>query len=197
MPGEEETRGKRHGQPFVRIEGDGVGLLNSAHQAAVPVREKNSGSISAIDVEPDVIASANLVNQRNFINRARARRSGSSYNAEWLLAGRQIFFDRYLELLHIELQALVYRNSAERPASQPQQACGLIQRMMPFHRCIKNRLSANGSNTVLNHIRKARGERHGQRAVIRFVSACGKRSAGSSSPSDQVPDPANGFSLDS
>src|ERR1700675_3744789 len=122
MPCEEETCRKRHGQPLMRIESNRIGLLNSANQGAVPVREKHGNAISAVDVEPDVVAAANFMNPRYVVDRARAGGSGGSHNAKWFLAGFQILFDCGLELLDIELQAFVYRNSTQAPPPKPQQA---------------------------------------------------------------------------
>src|ERR1700675_5164004 len=92
MPGEEETCRKRHGEPLMRIERPPRGLLNSANQDAVPVREKHCGAIRAINVEPDVVAATNFVNPRYVVDRPRAGGSGCSYEAKWFLAGLRVFF---------------------------------------------------------------------------------------------------------
>src|SRR6202158_1720291 len=133
MPGAEETWGKRHGQPLMRIESNRIGFLNSANQAAVPVREKHCSAISALNVEPDVVAAANLMNPRYVVNRPRAGGSSGGYNAKWFLAGFQILFDCGLELLHIELQVFVYRNSTQGPPPKAQQARRFVQGMVSFH----------------------------------------------------------------
>src|ERR1700686_3152943 len=122
MPGEEETCRKRHGQPLMRIESHRIGLLNSLNQAAVPVRKEHCSAIRAVNVEPDVVAATNFMNPRYVVDRPRAGGSGGSHNAKWLLAGFQILFDGSLELLHIELQAFVYRNSTQGFPPKAQQA---------------------------------------------------------------------------
>src|SRR6202158_6132227 len=142
MPGEEETCGKRHGQPLMRSESNRIGLLNSTNQAAVPVRKKHCRAISAVNVEPDVVAATNFMNPRYVVDRSRAGGSRGSHNAKWFLAGFQILFDCGLELLHIELQAFVYRNSTQGSPSKAQQARGFVQGMVSFHRGIEDWLSA-------------------------------------------------------
>jgi len=57
------------------------------------------------------------------------------------VAGRQISVDRSLKFLDIELQGLVDGDAAQSLATEAKQACRFVQRMMPFHRRIKNRLS--------------------------------------------------------
>src|ERR1700693_3313122 len=126
MPGEEEPCRERHGQPLMRIESNRIGLLNSANQAAVPVREKHRSAIRAINVEPNVVAVKNFVNPRYVVDRPRAGGSGGSYNAKWFLAGFQILFDCGLELSHIELQAFVYRDSTQGSPSKAHQARGFV-----------------------------------------------------------------------
>src|SRR4029077_5570323 len=122
MPGEEETCGKRHGQPLMRIESNRIGLLNSTNQAVVPVRKEHRSAIRAVNVEPDVVAATNFMNPGYVIDRPRAGGSSGSHNAKWFLAGFQILFDCGLELLHIELQAFVYRDSARGFPPKAQQA---------------------------------------------------------------------------
>src|SRR6266446_3825067 len=126
MPGEEETCRKRHGQPLMRIECNRIGFLNSANQAAMPVREKHCSAIGAVNVEPDVVAATNFMNPRYVVDRPRAGGPGRSHNTEWFLAGFQILFNRGLELLNIEPQAFVYRNSTQRPPPKAQQARGFV-----------------------------------------------------------------------
>src|ERR1700686_428869 len=108
MPGEEKACGKRHGQPLMRIEGNRIGFLNSANQAAVPVRKKHCSAISAVNVEPDVVAATNFMNPRYVVDRSRAGGSGGSHNAKWFLAGFQLLFNVGLELLPIELQGFIF-----------------------------------------------------------------------------------------
>src|SRR4029077_14655893 len=111
MPGEEETCGKRHGQPLMRIESNRIGFLNSLNQAAVPIRKKYCSAVSAVNVEPDFVAAANFVNPRYVVDRARAGGSGGGYNAKWFLAGFQIPLVCGFDLLHIERKASFYRDS--------------------------------------------------------------------------------------
>ncbi len=106
----------------MRIECNRIGFLNSANQAPVPVREKHCSAIGAVNVEPDVVAATNFMNPRYVVDRPRAGSPGRSHNAKWFLAGFQILFDCSLELLHIELQAFVYRNSMQRLPPKSQQA---------------------------------------------------------------------------
>src|SRR6202030_4565461 len=103
MPGEEETCGKRHSQPLMRIESHRIGLLNSANQVAVPVREEHCSAISTVDMEPDIVAATNFVDPRYVVDRARTGGSGGSYNAKERLAGFMALFDCGLEFLHIAL----------------------------------------------------------------------------------------------
>src|ERR1700693_5197245 len=126
MPGEEKTCGKRHGQPLMRIESNRIGLLNSANQAAVPVRKEHCSAVRAVNVEPDVVAATNFVNPWYVVDRPRAGGSGGSHNAKWFLAGFQILFDCGLELLHIELQAFVYRDSTQSFPPKAQHARRLV-----------------------------------------------------------------------
>src|SRR5258708_20107045 len=93
MPGKEETRRKRHGQPLMRIESNRIGVLDSANQSAMPVREKHCSAISAVNVEPDVVAATNFMNPRYFVDCPRASRSGGSHNAKWFLAPFQSLFN--------------------------------------------------------------------------------------------------------
>src|SRR6202521_2658439 len=197
MPCEEETCRKWHGQPFMRVESNRIGLLNSANQGAVPVREKHCGAIRAINVEPDVVAATNFVNPRYVVDRPRAGGSGCSYDAKWFLAGLQVIFDCGIELLHVELQAFVYRNSTQGPPSKAEQARGFVQGMVSFHRGVEDRLSAYRGEAVLDYVREVRGERHGQGTEIRFIAAGCEGSTGCTLPSHQLANPANGFRLDS
>src|ERR1700730_2313695 len=119
MPGEQQACRKRHGQPLMRIESNRVGFLNSANQAAVTVREKHGGAISAVNVEPNVVAAADFMNPRYVVDRPRAGGSCGSHNAKWFVAGFQILFHCPLELLHIKLQTFVYRNSTQGSPSKP------------------------------------------------------------------------------
>src|ERR1700688_344752 len=93
MPCEEKTCRKRHGEPLMRIESHRIGLLNSANQGAVPVREKHCGAIRAINVEPDVVAATNFVNPRYVVDRPRAGGSGCSSDEKGFLARLRVFFD--------------------------------------------------------------------------------------------------------
>src|SRR5260221_7871582 len=81
MPGKEETRRKRHGQPLMRIESNRIGVLDSANQSPIPVREKQCNAISAVNVEPDVGAATNFMNPRYFVDYPRASRSGRSHKS--------------------------------------------------------------------------------------------------------------------
>src|SRR6202795_1047753 len=197
MRGEEETCRKRHGEPLMRIESHRIGLLNSAKQAAMPVREKDCGAIRAINVEPDVVAATNFVNPRYVVDRHRAGGSRCSYDAKWLLAGLPVIFDCGLELLHVELQAFVYRNSTQGPSSKAEQTGGFVQGMVSFHRGIEDRLSANRGEAILDYVRELRRQRHGQGTEIRLIAASCEGSTGRILPSHQLPNPANGFPLDS
>src|SRR6202047_1860744 len=69
--------------------------------------------------------------------------------------------------------------------------------MVSFHRSIEDRLSAYRGDAVLDYVREVRGERHGQCTEIRFIPAACERSTGCGLPSHQLPNPANGFRLDS
>src|ERR1700680_1325446 len=69
--------------------------------------------------------------------------------------------------------------------------------MVSFHRSIEDRLSADRGDAVLDYVREVRGERHGQCTEIRFIPAACERSTGCGLPSHQLPNPANGFRLDS
>src|SRR5229473_3882560 len=69
--------------------------------------------------------------------------------------------------------------------------------MVSFHRSIEDRLSAYRGEAVLDYVREVRGERHGQCTEIRFIPAACERSTGRILPSHQLPNPANGFRLDS
>ena len=79
MAGQNEARGKRHSQPFMRIESDGIGLLNSPYEIAVLVREKDCRAVSSIDVEPDIIATTYFMNRKYVIDRARTGRARRRY----------------------------------------------------------------------------------------------------------------------
>src|SRR4030081_4060061 len=69
--------------------------------------------------------------------------------------------------------------------------------MVSFHRGIEDRLSAYRGDAILDYVREVRRERHSQGTEIRFVAAGCERSTGCSLPSHQLPNPANGFRLDS
>src|SRR5216684_3185549 len=69
--------------------------------------------------------------------------------------------------------------------------------MVSFHRGIEDRLSAYRGEAVLDYVREVRGERHGQGTEIRLIAAGCEGSTGRSLPSHQLPNPANGFRLDS
>src|SRR6202795_3802778 len=69
--------------------------------------------------------------------------------------------------------------------------------MVSFHRSIEDRLSAYRGEPVLDYIREARGERHGQCTEIRFIPTGCERSTGCGLPSHELPNPANAFRLDS
>src|SRR6266849_2466139 len=110
----------------MRIESHRIGLFNSLNQAAVPVGKEHCSAISAVNVEPDVVAAANFMNPRYVVDCPRAGCSGRSYNAKWFLAGFQILFDCGLELLNIELQAFVYWNSTQGFPPKAQHAGRLV-----------------------------------------------------------------------
>src|ERR1700693_775737 len=69
--------------------------------------------------------------------------------------------------------------------------------MVSFHRGIEDRLSANRGDAILDYARELSRERHGQGTEVRFIAAGCERSTGCSWPSHQLPNPANGFRLDS
>src|SRR6202047_5457698 len=69
--------------------------------------------------------------------------------------------------------------------------------MGSFQRRIEDRLAAYRGDAVLDYVREVRGERHGQCTEIRFIPAACERSTGCGLPSHQLPNPANGFRLDS
>ena len=59
----------------MRIESDGIGLLNSLYEIAVLVREKDCRAVRSIDVEPDIIATTYFMNRKYVIDRARTGRA--------------------------------------------------------------------------------------------------------------------------
>src|SRR4030081_3232763 len=69
--------------------------------------------------------------------------------------------------------------------------------MVSFHRGIEDRLSAYRGDAILDYVREVRRERHSQCTEVRFIAAGCERSTGCSLPSHQLPNPANGFGLDS
>src|ERR1700731_5101324 len=69
--------------------------------------------------------------------------------------------------------------------------------MVSFRRSIEDRLSAYRGDAVLDYVRKARGKRPGQCTEILFIPAGCERSTGCGLPSHELPNPANGFRLDS
>src|SRR3984893_11745586 len=152
--------------------------VDGADGPAVLFSHRHRGAIRAINVEPDVVAATNFVNPRYVVDRPRAGGSGCSYDAKWFLAGLQVIFDCGLELLHVELQAFVYRNSTQGPPSKAEQARGFVQGMVSFHRGVEDRLSAYRGEAVLDYVREVRGERHGQGTEIRFIAASCEGSTG-------------------
>src|SRR2546421_295457 len=69
---QQQARRKRHGQPFMRIESHRVGMFNSANQVAMLSRKEHCSAIGAVNVEPEVVAAANLVNLWKIVDGPRA-----------------------------------------------------------------------------------------------------------------------------
>src|ERR1700704_5718273 len=69
--------------------------------------------------------------------------------------------------------------------------------MVSFYRGIEDWLSAYRGDAILDYVREVRGKSHGQGTEVRFIAAGCERSTGCSLPSHQLPNPANGFRLDS
>jgi hypothetical protein len=68
MARQDHSRGKRYGQPFVRIDSDGVREFNPSHQATMFVGKHNRRAVSSVDVHPEMISATHFRDRHQVIH---------------------------------------------------------------------------------------------------------------------------------
>src|SRR5579859_1296369 len=106
------------------------------------------------------MATANLRDLGEVVDGARTGCARGGHYTKWLVSSRQIVLDRLFQFCGLHLQTAVHRDPAQRPPADSQQTGGLVQGMMSLGRSIKDMPATDGSDAILNKIRKTARHRH-------------------------------------
>ena len=123
MAGQDDSGGEGHGEPFVRVDRDGVGALNAAQQRAIFVTECGGCSVSAIDVQPESVTLGNRGQGVEIVDGSRTGGARGGNNAEGKKAAGVVGFNLQDEARGVEPEPVVDRNPAHRLASESEQPC--------------------------------------------------------------------------
>ena len=193
LAGENDAGGEGHGEPLVRIDGDGVGKFDAANEIAMLVGEDGGGAVGSVDVEPELVTTRNFGESDEVVDGAGVGGAGGADDAEGLVAGGEICADRGFEGRGIELHARVHGDAAKGAASESEQADGFVERMMAFRGGVENGLRADGSDTFFDGVREVSGESHCERGKVCFVATAGEGAVEGGGPADTFADPAHGL----
>src|SRR5215813_6689037 len=132
MASENDSAAEWHGQPFLRVDGDGVAQLDAAHKMTMGIAENDRGSVGSVEVQPEIFAAADLRDGRNIVNSTGVSSSGGGDNAEGLASSLAIFSNRLLQGVEIKLGAVSDRNTAKGASAEAEKAHGFVERMVGF-----------------------------------------------------------------
>src|SRR3569833_397546 len=96
----------------------------------VLITEDGRRSVGAIEVQPEFVLLAYVGEGREVVDGAGVGGASGRDHAERFETGSAIMFDLMEQMSRIELEAIVDRDSAERFATETQQADGFVERMM-------------------------------------------------------------------
>src|SRR5215813_8398408 len=98
----------------------------------MPVREDSGCSISAVHVKPEPVMLADFCQCCQIVDRSGVGGASRGYYAKGSKPRRLVFSNARFKLAQVHLNARVDWDAAQRPASQPQQPGGFVERMMSF-----------------------------------------------------------------
>ena len=84
---EQEARVVGHVRPFVKVEGDGGGAFDAAHQRFQARRQRAQRAKRAVDVKPQAFGLTKIGQSREIVHGAGIHAAGSSYDEERLQSG--------------------------------------------------------------------------------------------------------------
>src|SRR3954463_5423042 len=103
------------------------------------VAEDRSSAVSAIDVEPESVALANLGERMKIVHGAGVRGPSRSDDAEGFEAGGEVLHDLLLESSRLELHARVHGDAAKRFSADAKQSDRLVDGVVALGGGVANR----------------------------------------------------------
>ncbi len=79
-----------HLSPFVEIERDGIGVLNSGQSRRQRWRENPQRAKGAVDMKPESLFAAQRLQRAKIVDRTDIDGSGRTYDEEWLAPGKTV-----------------------------------------------------------------------------------------------------------
>src|SRR5690242_12939825 len=98
---EEETGIVGHLSPFVEIERDGIGVLNSGKSRRERRRENAQRAEGSVDMKPESLFAAQRLERVKIVDRADIDRPGRAYDEERLEPGNTIPRDSFVQRVKV------------------------------------------------------------------------------------------------
>src|ERR1700739_1141689 len=103
------------------------------------VAEDRCRAVRAVDVHPELVFAAQLADRGKVIEGYRVRGACGRDDAERNSPGRGVLFDCSLQTIYFHLDASIHYDAPNVLASESEESCRFIQRVMSFVGCIYNR----------------------------------------------------------
>ena len=170
--------------------------FDAANEMAMGVAEGRGGSVSAVEVQPEIFALADFGEGGNVVDGSGVRGASGGDYAERFVAGGAVFANRALQCVEIKLDAVGDGDAVQRLATEAEQSDGLVERVVRFFGGVNHRLRADGRDAIFNRGREVMRERQSEAAEVGFVASAGESAVEGLLPAEAFADPADGFGLD-
>ena len=125
--GKDDAGCEGHGEPLVRIDGDGVGKFDATNEIAMLVGKNGGSSVGSVNVEPELMMTGDFGESDKIVDGAGVGSARGANDAEGLVASSEICADRGFEGSGIELHARVNGDTAESAASESEETNGFVE----------------------------------------------------------------------
>ena len=139
-------------QPFMEVEGDAVGPLQTFEQGLERVGERGEGAEGAVDMKPDLLLARDIGQRIEIVDRARIHRPGRADDEERLQSGGAIGGDGVGEILDAHPAAFVGRDEPQVPGAEARELHRLTNAIVHVARGIGDERRLQRAKTVEPHI---------------------------------------------
>ena len=134
----------------MRVDGNGVAEFDTADEMAISVAKCCGGAVSAVEMKPEILTSADFGESRNIVDGSGVCSASGSDYAERFVAGGTVVADGALQSVEVKLDAVGYVDSVQCFAAEAEQADGFVERVVRFGGGVNHRRRTDGSDAVFN-----------------------------------------------